>query len=64
MLSKEDDENIYVEAYSTLGFKLSSGFRIIGPCILFPRSILHWGVSKVSFFFFFFYCLFNECEFK
>ncbi|KAL8612749.1 hypothetical protein ACOMHN_033748 [Nucella lapillus] len=45
MLSKEDDDYLYVEAYSQIGFRLSNGFRIIGPCVLFPRSILHWGVG-------------------
>ncbi|XP_041349777.1 NADH dehydrogenase [ubiquinone] 1 alpha subcomplex assembly factor 3-like isoform X2 [Gigantopelta aegis] len=46
MLSKEDDANIYIEAYSPEGFKLSSGFRILGPCAVFPRSILHWNVKS------------------
>ena len=45
MLSKEDDDYLYVEAYSQMGFRLSNGFRIVGPCVLFPRSVLHWGVS-------------------
>ena len=45
MLSKEDDDYLYVEAYSQMGFRLSNGFRIVGPCVLFPRSVLHWGVG-------------------
>ena len=45
MLSKEDDDYLYVEAYSQMGFRLSNGFRIVGPCVVFPRSILHWGVG-------------------
>ncbi|KAK7101818.1 NADH dehydrogenase [ubiquinone] 1 alpha subcomplex assembly factor 3-like [Littorina saxatilis] len=45
MLSKEDDDYLYVEAYSNVGFKLSNGFRIVGPCVLFPRSILHWAIG-------------------
>ena len=48
MLSKEDDDFLYVEAYSQMGFRLSNGFRIVGPCVLFPRSILHWAVGDSS----------------
>ncbi|KAL5013304.1 hypothetical protein ScPMuIL_007574 [Solemya velum] len=48
MLSQEDDANIYIEAYSPLGFRLNSGFRIFGPCAVFPRSILHWNVAGVE----------------
>ncbi|XP_076469628.1 NADH dehydrogenase [ubiquinone] 1 alpha subcomplex assembly factor 3-like [Babylonia areolata] len=47
ILSKEDDDYLYVEAYSQIGFRLSNGFRIIGPCVLFPRSVLHWGVAGI-----------------
>lgn len=49
ILNKEDDDFLYVEAYSQIGFRLSNGFRIIGPCVLFPRSVLHWGISGVDY---------------
>lgn len=48
ILSKEDDDNLYVEAYSEAGFRLSNGFRILGPCVLFPRSVLHWAINGVQ----------------
>ena len=25
---------------------MSSGIRVIGPVAVFPRSVLHWSVSK------------------
>ncbi|GAB1609671.1 NADH dehydrogenase [ubiquinone] 1 alpha subcomplex assembly factor 3-like [Argonauta hians] len=45
MLNKEEDSGIMVEAYSPHGFKLNNNIRIFGPCVLFPRSILHWNVG-------------------
>ena len=36
---------LYVDSYSTFGFKLNNGFRIMGPCALFPRTALAWNVS-------------------
>lgn len=47
MLSQEEDWLMYVESYSQLGFRLNTGVRIIGPCAVFPKSILHWNVSKI-----------------
>ncbi|XP_046369474.1 NADH dehydrogenase [ubiquinone] 1 alpha subcomplex assembly factor 3-like [Haliotis rufescens] len=45
ILSKEDDTVTFIDAYSSVGFKLNNGFRIFGPCAVFPRSVLHWNVS-------------------
>ncbi|XP_064606640.1 NADH dehydrogenase [ubiquinone] 1 alpha subcomplex assembly factor 3-like isoform X2 [Liolophura sinensis] len=45
MLSQEEDWLMYVESYSQLGFRLNTGVRIIGPCAVFPKSILHWNVK-------------------
>ena len=45
ILNKEQDEGIFFEAYSQIGFLLSSGIRVMGPCAVFPKSILHWNVS-------------------
>ncbi|XP_050412419.1 NADH dehydrogenase [ubiquinone] 1 alpha subcomplex assembly factor 3 [Patella vulgata] len=48
MLSKEDSDVIYIETISSRGFKLNSGFRIIGPCIIFPRTVLHWNINTAQ----------------
>jgi len=45
LLSQEQDEGIFMDSYSTVGFKLNSGIRIMGPCVVFPRSVLQWNVS-------------------
>jgi NADH dehydrogenase [ubiquinone] 1 alpha subcomplex assembly factor 3 len=44
ILNKEEGTGIFVDAYSTLGFVLNNGLRILGPCAVFPRSVLHWNV--------------------
>ncbi|KAK6176755.1 hypothetical protein SNE40_014994 [Patella caerulea] len=48
MLSKEDSDVIYIETISSRGFKLNSGFRVIGPCIIFPRTVLHWNINTAQ----------------
>jgi len=42
----ESAENIYVTSYSTTGLKLSNKFAVVGPCILFPRTVLSWNVAS------------------
>ena len=50
MLSKEEDDYVYIRSYTTNGFSLTNGFRILGPCVVFPRTVLHWSVSDYSLF--------------
>merc|ERR1712142_1428510 len=47
----DDDEaaaNIYVTSFSSTGFKLSNTYGVVGPCILFPRTILSWNVANAK----------------
>lgn len=47
----DDDEataNIYVTSFSSTGFKLSNTHGVVGPCILFPRTILSWNVANAK----------------
>ncbi|XP_005091993.2 NADH dehydrogenase [ubiquinone] 1 alpha subcomplex assembly factor 3 [Aplysia californica] len=48
LMTKEDETHTYVEAFSPYGFRLTSGFRVLGPCALFPRAVLHWNVSSAD----------------
>lgn len=41
----EDETHLYIHAYNSLGFMLSSGTRVFGPIAIFPKSVLHWSVS-------------------
>lgn len=44
ILNQEQEEGIFIDSYSNIGFKLNNGIQIIGPCAVFPRSVLHWNV--------------------
>lgn len=52
LLSKEEDAELLIEAYSPLGFRFNNNIHVFGPCAVFPRSLLHWNVR---FFFFHFF---------
>ena len=45
ILNQETEDGIFFTSYSCLGFRISNGMRVMGPCAVFPRSILHWNVS-------------------
>ncbi|GFR75768.1 NADH dehydrogenase [ubiquinone] 1 alpha subcomplex assembly factor 3 [Elysia marginata] len=48
LITKEDDTQNYIAAYNSYGFRLTSGFHILGPCALFPRAVLHWSVPSAD----------------
>ena len=39
------EDYLQIDRYSASGFVLNNGFRVIGPCAVFPKSILSWNVS-------------------
>lgn len=41
-----EDNTIFIQSFSETGFQLTNKFRIIGPCILFPRTVLRWNVGS------------------
>ena len=47
ILNNEMD-GLGINGFSQLGFLLNNGLRVIGPCAIFPRSILHWNVGLVQ----------------
>lgn len=52
ILNQEQDQGIFIDSYSNVGFLLSSGIRVFGPCAIFPRSVLHWNVGGREVFFY------------
>ena len=44
----KDEEVMFIDAYSPAGFRLNNGMRVIGPCAVFPRSILSWNIKNVE----------------
>ena len=45
-MCSQEEENIYILKYGTVGFKLQTGIRVIGPIAVFPRSMFHWNVRN------------------
>lgn len=44
----DEMEGMGISGFSSLGFLLNNGLRVIGPCAVFPRSILQWNVRDVK----------------
>jgi len=44
----DEMDGLGINGFSTLGFLLNNGLRVVGPCAVFPRSILQWNVSIIS----------------
>ena len=50
ILNDEHPDIVMFDAFSTMGFRLNNGMRIIGPCAAFPKSLLHWNVRFLFYF--------------
>ncbi|XP_044752792.1 NADH dehydrogenase [ubiquinone] 1 alpha subcomplex assembly factor 3 [Coccinella septempunctata] len=48
ILNTEADIGLMIDAYSEVGFRLNNNFTILGPMLIFPRSVLSWKVDEVS----------------
>lgn len=46
ILNHQRDGMIYFDAFSPLGFRLNTGLRVYGPVAAFPKTLLHWNVSR------------------
>jgi len=44
----DEMEGLGINAFSQVGFVLNNGLRVVGPCAIFPRSILQWNVRFVT----------------
>lgn len=44
----DEMDSLGINGFSQLGFLLNNGFRVIGPCVLFPRSVLQWNVGFIQ----------------
>ncbi|ESN97223.1 hypothetical protein HELRODRAFT_85671 [Helobdella robusta] len=48
ILNHDQEGGIFIDSYNSFGFKLLSGIQVVGPCVLFPRSLLHWNVGGLQ----------------
>ncbi|XP_071440816.1 NADH dehydrogenase [ubiquinone] 1 alpha subcomplex assembly factor 3 [Hetaerina americana] len=48
ILNTESDAALMVDSYSQMGFRLNNGLAIIGPMVIFPKTVLSWNVGGVE----------------
>jgi len=41
-----DPGTLFIDRFSARGFRLTNEYQIMGPCILFPRTIISWNVNS------------------
>ncbi|KAG8226363.1 hypothetical protein J437_LFUL007720 [Ladona fulva] len=45
IMNAEPNAPLMVDSYSQYGFRLNNGLAVIGPMIIFPKTILSWNLS-------------------
>ncbi|KAL3281734.1 hypothetical protein HHI36_004938 [Cryptolaemus montrouzieri] len=48
ILNNEADFGLMIDGYSEVGFRLNNNVTVLGPMLIFPRSVLSWAVTNVS----------------
>lgn len=48
ILNSEADNGLMIDAYSEVGFRLNNNFTVLGPMIIFPRSVVSWNINDAS----------------
>ncbi|CAG9766040.1 unnamed protein product [Ceutorhynchus assimilis] len=48
ILNKDEDLGLMVDGYSQVGFRLNNNLTILGPMVIFQRSVLAWNISGVT----------------
>lgn len=44
----DETDSLAINGFSQLGFLLNNGLRVVGPCAVFPQTILQWNVCLVQ----------------
>ncbi|KAJ8960899.1 hypothetical protein NQ318_020198 [Aromia moschata] len=48
ILNKETELGLMIDGISQVGFRLNNDITILGPMVIFPRSVLSWDVGSIS----------------
>ncbi|XP_018579775.1 NADH dehydrogenase [ubiquinone] 1 alpha subcomplex assembly factor 3 [Anoplophora glabripennis] len=48
ILNKEAELGLMIDGYSQVGFRLNNDMTILGPMVIFSRSVLSWNVEDIS----------------
>ena len=45
-IMNEEKESLLIDAFSKYGFLLNNGFRVLGPCAIFPDAVFNWNIKS------------------
>lgn len=48
ILNDETDAPLMIDSYNQTGFKLNNGVQVLGPMVIFPKTVLGWDVINVG----------------
>ncbi|CAH0556678.1 unnamed protein product [Brassicogethes aeneus] len=48
ILNNEADMGLMIDGFSQVGFRLNNGFTVLGPMVIFPKSVLSWNVNDLE----------------
>ncbi|XP_076253938.1 NADH dehydrogenase [ubiquinone] 1 alpha subcomplex assembly factor 3 isoform X2 [Rhynchophorus ferrugineus] len=48
ILNKDEELGLMIDAYSEVGFRLNNNITILGPMVIFPRSVLSWNIEGIK----------------
>ncbi|ODN04420.1 NADH dehydrogenase [ubiquinone] 1 alpha subcomplex assembly factor 3 [Orchesella cincta] len=48
ILNDESGAPLMIDSYNHHGFKLNNGMAVLGPMVIFPRTVLGWDVSGIE----------------
>lgn len=37
-----------IDSYSQIGFRLNNGVYVLGPMVIFPRTVLSWNIDSIE----------------
>ncbi|KAF7994682.1 hypothetical protein HCN44_004154 [Aphidius gifuensis] len=48
ILNKDADYGMMIDSISPIGFRLNLGISILGPMLIFPRSVIGWNIGEAG----------------
>ncbi|KAK0166915.1 hypothetical protein PV327_004382 [Microctonus hyperodae] len=48
ILNRDADYGLMVDGISVYGFKLNIGIYVVGPMIIFPKTVIGWNIKSTS----------------
>lgn len=48
IIQEDQQDMLFFDSFFEHGFKFNNGMRVMGPCVVFPRSLLNWNVADAN----------------